>query len=191
MWDRVRKPLTTSRVASLLNVSNQAVVNWINRGILRSDKTPGGHRRIDPIELRDFLKERNLRIPKALMRNYLSILIVDDDPSVTESLREEIGQLMPLCRIITANDGYRAGESVATEDPDIVILDLYMPGLNGFEVCRRIKSNPVTADIRVIAITSFPSIEAESEIREAGACCCLAKPVTAGQLLAILTPTPA
>jgi two-component system OmpR family response regulator len=79
-------------------------------------------------------------------------------------------------------DGYEAGEMVSTFKPDLVILDLIMPGLDGFKVCRRIKSSPQTRDIRILGITGYPEDGNVSGIMECGADGCLIKPVNADDL---------
>ena len=77
----------------------------------------------------------------------------------------------------TASDGFEAGRLVATSRPDVVVLDLRMPGLDGFHVCRTIKAAPETSGTTVIAITGFYSPEIEARILECGALRCFAKPV--------------
>ena len=74
--------------------------------------------------------------------------------------------------------------------PDTVLLDLRMPGLDGFAVCRQLKTSPATAHIRVIAMTGYAPLESRAAIVEAGAEVCLAKPFTNDQLLGLLGLVP-
>ena len=86
--------------------------------------------------------------------------------------------------MIEAGDGFKAGQIVATMHPDVVILDLRMPGMDGFEVCRAIKAQEETRHAVVLAMTAFPSEESEEHIRECGAEAYFAKPLDMDELLA-------
>ncbi|MCK5092197.1 MAG: response regulator, partial [Gammaproteobacteria bacterium] len=70
--------------------------------------------------------------------------------------------------------------------PNIVLLDLMMPGLDGFEVCRQLKDNPATSAIRVIAMTGYRTEENVKRIIEAGAEECLVKPIEQDSLLELI-----
>ncbi|NBQ89454.1 MAG: response regulator [Betaproteobacteria bacterium] len=85
-----------------------------------------------------------------------------------------------------AFDGFAAGRMVESFKPDTVLLDLRMPGLDGFAVCRQLKSSPATNHIRVIAMTGYAPADSRTAIVEAGAELCLAKPFTNAQLLSLL-----
>jgi DNA-binding response OmpR family regulator len=78
--------------------------------------------------------------------------------------------------VVVASDGFEAGRLVATFRPDIVLLDLKMPGLDGFQICRTIKADPDTSRTVVIAMTGYFSPETETRILECGAVRCFAKP---------------
>jgi excisionase family DNA binding protein len=182
----MKKALTTTQAARLLGVSDQTIANWVDQGQLPAGRTGGGHRRIEPDDLVAFLVKQNLRVPIELIGTTSAILIVDDDPGVGQWMSRVIGEQHGHCRVLVAQDGYAAGEIVTAERPGIVILDLYMPGLDGFEVCRRIKSRPSTRDTVVIAITAHPSPDAERAILDAGAAVCLSKPISAVQLGQVL-----
>jgi excisionase family DNA binding protein len=173
----MNRKLTTAQAAVFVGVSDQTVANWIDQGHLPAGRTAGGHRRIETGDLVAFLKKQKLRVPPGLGRAFPTILIVDDDPEVAAWLCRAIAASYPDCRTLVANDGYSAGEIVIAEKPDVVILDLYMPGLDGFAVCRKMKSRPSTNETIVIALTGYHSPEVERDILGAGAVACLAKPV--------------
>jgi two-component system cell cycle response regulator len=116
------------------------------------------------------MKSMNLSIGGVSPR---SILVVDDDPLVRRALA---AQLAPLgCRLEFAADGVAALAQIAEQPPDLVLLDISMPGLDGFEVCRRIKGNLETAGIPVIHLTSLGD-EAKERSFAAGADDFLVKP---------------
>ena len=78
---------------------------------------------------------------------------------------------------MVAQDSYAAGEAVATNHPNIVLLNLHMRGVDGFEVCRRIKSNQLACHAAIIAVTDDPSEEAQRTAKDAGAIAYLSKPL--------------
>lgn len=132
----------------------------------------------------EFLRRHNLPIPKELTPSGPRILVVDDEAGVRKWVCEEIRESHPDYEVMEAPDGFSAGELVGAWRPDVVILDLRMPGLDGFEVCRRIRERDETKNTVVIAMTAYHSPKAEKRILECGARVCLAKPLGAQVLLA-------
>jgi len=110
------------------------------------------------------------------------VLIVDDD----EDQRTVMGLLLRRQghEVITAENGEVALEKVRRADPGLVLLDVNMPGINGFEVCRRIKSNPATRLTPVVLVTTLSAIQDRVRGIEAGADDFLSKPVDPSELLA-------
>ena len=127
-----------------------------------------------------------MRIPPELNPAPPTVLVVDDEPTVTRWLTKVLTKTFSECRILAANDGFAVGKIVTADRPDVVILDLFMPGMDGFEVCRRIKSDPQTLAAKVVAITAHPSAESEKAIRSAGAEMLLPKPLDAKEIAALV-----
>lgn len=171
------RKFTTHQVAKLLGVSDQSVANWVDAGKLKASRTPGGHRRIEHEDLVAFLTAQNVPIPAELKPDSMTILVVDDEAGVADVVAGQVRSRFPNHTVVTANDGFAAGRLVSDLQPQLVILDLFMPGLDGFEVCRRIKDDPRTASIQVIAMTAHHTSDTEQTIIEAGAEACFAKPV--------------
>lgn len=180
------KKLTTYRIANMLGMSDQSVSNWIDSGQLLAERTPGGHRRVEREDLIAFLKDKKMRIPPELSPAPPTVLIVDDERTVTRWLTKVLSQKLPECRILAANDGFAVGRIVTTDRPDVILLDLFMPGMDGFEVCRRIKSDPQTLATKVVAITAHPSAESEKAICSAGAEMLVPKPLDATEIAALV-----
>jgi CheY-like chemotaxis protein len=111
------------------------------------------------------------------------VLIVDDEPSVTQLVARAIRQAYPNYEVVEAHDGFRAGTLVATLKPDLVILDLRMPGMDGYDVCQLIKNQPETRHASVVAMTAYASPENQAKIMECGARVCLPKPLDMDRLL--------
>jgi len=86
-------------------------------------------------------------------------------------------------QIEIAHDGFAAGQAVGKFEPHVIILDLIMPGVDGYQLCTMLKDDPATAGIRIIAITGDPNPTASRKIVKLGAELCLAKPLKKQLLL--------
>jgi len=179
-----RRKLSTFTLAEMLGVDPGSVANWIDSGKLRAHRTPGGHRRVAPEDLLEFLREHNMPIPQDLQQSPVRIVVVDDEPDMARLIAKAIKGAHADYEVTEATDGFRAGSVIATVKPDVVVLDLRMPGMDGFEVCRLIKSQPATKHAKVVAITAYPSEESEREILDCGAYKCLPKPLDLDALIA-------
>ena len=82
-----------------------------------------------------------------------SILVVDDDPEIVTMLSTRLTKRG--YKVTTANDGHRALELAKREKPDIVLLDVMMPGKSGWEVARALKQDPVTQAIKIVMVTAI------------------------------------
>lgn len=171
--------LTPTEVAQWMMVSPITVRGWAQKGLLLAEVTPGGHRRFRREEVERFARQWNPAGHKGPLR----VLIVDDDPAVLGFLTELLAGGEAAVEVATATDGFEAGRQVHVFAPDIVLLDLMMPGIKGTEVCRRIKAAPGQSQVRVIAMSGYLSPDAEAELLAAGAECCLAKPIDTARLL--------
>ena len=170
---------TTFEAAKLCHVSPLSIINWVNAGRLPAFRTPGGHRRIRREDLIKFMKDNGIPLAEELTAGSgrPRVLVVDDDGSIRDLLAEHLGARSEPFEVMTASDGFEAGRLVATFKPDVVLLDLRMPGMDGFQVCRTVKADPETSGTIVIAMTGFHTPETEARIKECGAVECFAKPV--------------
>jgi len=109
------------------------------------------------------------------------ILLVDDNPQNLELMQAYLESLP--CEIRTARDGLEAVRSIEEEQPDLILLDVMMPRMSGFEVCQKIKSNPRTRDIVVIMVTALHEIGDYERAHESGTDDFLSKPVNKLELL--------
>lgn len=110
------------------------------------------------------------------------ILIVDDDILNLKLLAASLSAGSYEC--VTAQDGYRALESIEKEHPDLILLDIMMPGLDGFEIAAKVKENPTTRNIPIILITALDGSDNKVRGLEAGADEFLNKPIHAAELQA-------
>jgi len=109
------------------------------------------------------------------------VLIVDDNPQMVELLAAHVEQL-PQVTILTASDGQEALQKVAAEPPDLVLLDIMMPRMSGFEVCRRMKTDPATKQIPIVMVTALDELADIERGVEVGANDFLVKPINPAEL---------
>ncbi|MCD6364293.1 MAG: response regulator [Planctomycetes bacterium] len=177
------KTLSTFVIAKMLCVDPGSVANWIDQGMLSAHRTPGGHRRVTAADLMKFLHEHKMPVPTELEPTPIRILVVDDDVGVAQLVARAIRTAHPDWEVVEANDGFQAGTLVATHRPNVVILNLRMPGIDGYEVCRLIKSQESTKHTEVLAMTAYHSEESEERILDCGARACMTKPLSMARLL--------
>src|SRR5205814_4484160 len=126
-------------------------------------------------------RARNARGQKA-MTAPARVLVVDDTPLNIKLL----GDLLAVkgYAVTTAANGTEALAKLAADKPDIVLLDVMMPGLSGYDVCRRIRADPATALLPVVLVTSLDPMEERIKGIEAGADDFLSKPINQPELFA-------
>ena len=179
-----QRVLTTGEVAKYCQVTPMTVLNWINSDQLKAYQTPGGHYRVQHDDFKDFLKRHGMPIRMDLFpEERKKILVVDDEPQVVDFILRVLRGRFPDFEFDTAFNGYDAGFQAAVLRPDLVILDIRMPGIDGFEVCRRIKTSQETMSARVLAITAFPEDQSVERIMASGADDYLIKPFDAKELI--------
>jgi two-component system, OmpR family, response regulator VicR len=166
--------LTTGEIARYCAVSHLTVTNWIRAGKLFASRTPGGHNRIRREDLLRFLIEHDFPVPRELAKEGKQILIVDDERALVEIMAQTLRE--DGYQVSIAFDGYEVGLQMATLRPDLLLLDLIMPGLDGFSICQRVKANPEGRPTKIIAMTGFVQEGNLAKAIECGADLCLAKP---------------
>jgi CheY-like chemotaxis protein len=114
-----------------------------------------------------------------------TILIVDDDPSIRRLIAATLEDVSGY-RMTEASDGQEAVERARDARPEIVFLDIEMPRLNGIEACRRLRSEPATADATIVMLTGDDDDDSEREARAAGADLFLTKPFSPLHLLRLV-----
>jgi CheY-like chemotaxis protein len=114
-----------------------------------------------------------------------SVLIVDDDPFIRKLVSttlEDVAGFEP----VEAPNGAEALELARSETPAIVFLDVDMPGIDGYEVCRRLRAEPDTAQTTIVMLTAAAGEEAEREAEDSGADLFLTKPFSPLELLRLV-----
>jgi excisionase family DNA binding protein len=170
---------TTHEVSRLLHVNPRSVINWIEQSLLPSYRTPGGHRRIRHDDLLAFLRKHQIPTPASLVDGKFNILIIDDEEDIVKII-QRFFERQGGYTIASASDGITALIEVGRIKPDLLILDIMIPGVDGIEVCRRIKADTINRTA-IIAISG--QRENEKTILQAGADAFLAKPLDLETLL--------
>lgn len=177
-------------VAKICGVVNQTVINWIRAGHLKASVTPGGQFRIYPEDLKSFLESKGMRVPDELHglvpSNAETLLVVEDDAVLNDVLRAQLQRAFPEAKIWSALDGFDAGSMLGVYKPRVVVLDLNLPGVNGQELCRRIKNEPGFDSPLVIGITAGTDPGLEAEIKSLGADAFFRKPFETERLVELI-----
>jgi excisionase family DNA binding protein len=148
--------LSTRQAALRLGVSLGTVQNMVESGALEAWKTAGGHRRI-PVSSVDSVLARRLGGANSTADNlsHLDILIAEDDPTLQALYRMtfERWNLPLLLRIV--DNGFAGLLQVGQKKPDVLIADLMMPGMDGFEMIRQLRANPDYAAMDIIVVSAI------------------------------------
>jgi excisionase family DNA binding protein len=162
------KMMSTIDIGKLIGVHPGTVVRWIEKNGLKSYKTVGGHNRVRFDDLLEYVREHDLPFPRDLLQvEKTKVLIVDNDESVLNVLAESLSRSEDEFTVETATDGFQAGQIMERLHPDVVVLDIFLPGLDGFQVCKMMKDGH--PDIRIIAITGHGDPDVKKMILKAGA----------------------
>ena len=175
---------TTHQVAQLLGVSLPTVVNWVNGGLLKAHRTPGGHRRISTPDLVAFAREHHYPLEMEVEQapsEGRRVLVVDDEPDFAEMVRDYLALKGDL-EVRVADDPFVAGVEMGRFQPHLVVLDLQLAGLDGSALLVRIRADPGLGSLPVIACSDFA--DAEASALSAGFDAFLAKPLKLDDLLA-------
>jgi excisionase family DNA binding protein len=184
---RTERYFTSHEVGDILQVNPSSVVKWINDGILPAFRTPGGHRRVTATELVRFAQHHGMPVPEQLKSLATTrVLVIDDEPRFLHSIERALKPFEEEIEVATVENGIDAMLRVGAFKPEIVLLDLKMPGLDGFEVLDRLAKNPDTKGVRVIAMSGEMDPGTVERCRNLGAESCLQKPLPTGELVQML-----
>ncbi len=173
---------TIPEAAKICSVNRSTMHRWVTSGKIKSYSTPGGSRRIQKGDLKSCFEKNNIPIElDAFETVKRKILIVDDDIHIQNNLKKMLAG--PLTELELASDGFQVGTKLLSFRPHLIILDLFMPDMDGFEVCKYVKDDPSTRDIKILIITGYDSNENRDKAIELGADSFLAKPFQMKEIL--------
>ena len=175
---------STTDVARYCRVSGVQVTRWIKDGKLKCYRYPGGRYKISRNNFREFLEKNNIPIIDEFFECHerVRILIGEDDFDFAESLRQVLEEKYPEFELEVVNDGYEVLLKLGEFKPDLLILDIKMPKINGLEVCQRMKNNSVLRGVKILAITGNSRTYTRETVLESGADEYLVKPFESEEL---------
>lgn len=171
----IKTVFTTGEAAKICKVSQQTIIRCFDSGGLKGFRVPGSRfRRIPREQLFAFMKENNIPTD-ALESGKRKVLIVDDDKELVELL---VDVLERDGRFETrfVNNGFDAGMMVKEYRPDLIILDVMLPDLNGKDVCVRVRNDKSLEAVKIICVSGMVEEDKIEELYRAGANEFLSKP---------------
>ncbi len=165
-----RRSYTTIDVAKRLGVSLQTVQRWVDSGRLKAWKTLGGHRRIDAQSAEELFEAQDqllggapagAAVPAALESapGGVSVVVVDDNPIDRELIVSIIQDAIPGARIQVAGNGFQGLVMIARAAPQIVVTDIHLPHMDGFELVRNLLVDSATRPRVLIAVSALTAQE--------------------------------
>lgn len=177
------KLLKTNEAAHYLGVSRSSLTNWIRQGKLKGGATPGGHYRFTVRELDAFAAERGLTTFPQNFSGKARILIVDDEEAFREFVSDALAVFSGY-ELKEASDGMKGAMLIGSWKPDLIILDLRMPNMDGRELLSLIRENPDTAEAGVIVVSAHLSPELAESLNTLKPDAVLEKPLHLAKLIA-------
>jgi excisionase family DNA binding protein len=173
---------TTGEAAKICKVSQQTIIRCFDNGQLKGFRVPGSRfRRIPREALYKFMKDNGIPTD-ALESGKRKVLLVDDDPDLVEVINKALDEDGRFEVRIAAN-GFDAGMMVKEYRPDLIILDVMLPDINGKEVCQRVRADTTLEDVRIICISGMIEEDKIQELKLSGADDFLHKPFMVEELI--------
>lgn len=173
---------TTGEAAKICKVSQQTIIRCFDNGTLKGFRVPGSRfRRIPRDQLFSFMRDNGIPTD-ALENGKKKLLIVDDEQDLVDLMADAFGRDGRF-EIRTANNGFDAGMQVKEFRPDMVVLDVMLPDINGREVCQRVRSDNTLDSVKIICISGMIEPDKVGDLRAAGADDFVQKPFTVERLI--------
>lgn len=187
---------TTREAAHLLSVSLRTAQLWVESGLLEAWKTEGGHRRISRTSVDQLLanptrarlisaSEQNFSIPSEQPAPSMNVLVVEDDPNLQRLYEIKLSNWNLPIKVHLATDGYEAMILIGNIRPDLLILDLQIPGIDGFRLLKTLKNMNEFNRIKIVVVSGLDAEEIALRGGVPNDILVLAKPVPFDKLQAI------
>ena len=163
--------LTTNEAAALLGFARTSLINWVEKGELESSVTPGGHRRFKRADLIQFATthgfvvkgENPASTPESAEAQSCRVLLVDDDDDFRQFANESL-DIAGDFEVKEATNGIDAALITGSWKPNVILLDLHMPKMDGYQFISQIRANSDFADIKIIVLTAYADAETREKI---------------------------
>jgi len=157
------KYISTREAAKRLGLSLGTVQQMVERGELRAWKTAGGHRRIDESSVESYHQRARTGATVASGTRALRVLIAEDDRILQKLYTHTLETWALPLEVQLVTSGFDALLEIGRHPPDLLITDLNMPGLNGFQMIRRIRENKLTAGTDIVVVSGMSDDEIADE----------------------------
>lgn len=158
---------STRDAGKMLGVSLRTIQLWVDGGLLEAWKTVGGHRRITIASVKRLQEERTVvqltseqRTEKQGGRKPV-VLVVEDDADLLTLYETSLSLWEPPVTLLTANNGFDGLLKIGETPPDLLITDLSMPGIDGFQMLRTLRANPGVGNMRIAVVTGLDKADIE------------------------------
>jgi excisionase family DNA binding protein len=190
---RSRNYCTTREAADRLGVSLRTAQLWVDGGILEAWKTDGGHRRISLDSVEKLLREKSpgqsvfaaSAGSPTPSNERLKLLVVEDDNVLLKLYRARIAAWNMPIDVTTASNGYEALVLIGREQPDLMITDLLMPGIDGFKMVRTLLASSFREGMEIVVVTGMAEQDLAADGGIPPGVRCLTKPVPFNELKAV------
>ena len=173
---------TTGEAAKICKVSQQTIIRCFDSGQLKGFRVPGSRfRRIPRDQLYMFMRDNGIPTD-ALESGKRKVLIVDDDQELVELITDVL-ERDGRFETRSVNNGFDAGMMVKEYHPDLIVLDVMLPDINGKEVCHRVRADPSLEDVRILCISGMVEEDKIQELKLSGADDFLHKPFDIEELI--------
>ncbi|MBF0095986.1 MAG: response regulator [Magnetococcales bacterium] len=146
--------ITTSKAARLLGVSQRTVHYWMDRGAIKYWKTAGGHFRIPMSSIRQLLEKRQVELLES-DQPVVTILLVEDDADLREVASAVVANWNWPIRLVSAENGFEGLIQAGIHKPAVIITDLMMPSMDGFQMIKSLQSTPDLNMPRIVVMTGM------------------------------------
>jgi excisionase family DNA binding protein len=160
---KVKQNYTPNDVGALLGVHHNTIKNWIKGKNVVAFQTVGGHYRVPRREVVRLIKNRGLSVPEELQGPMGLVYVVDDDELIRRAMDDA---LSVDYEVYTFNNGFEALMQIGRLKPDLLVLDIYMPGIDGFAMVRKLRQDDKLANLRVVGMSG--KAVSQEEARKAG-----------------------
>jgi len=144
---------STIEAAKLLGVSVRTVQLWVESGSLEAWKTAGGHRRIVANSVDDYISKQ--RTSEVTAAGNKKVLIVEDNPTVSKFYEAAIKSWQLSLDVVVKQDGFEGLIEIGKSAPDLLIADIYMPGMDGLQMIRSLYKSEMMSGDRIIVISGL------------------------------------
>ena len=178
--------LTTGQAAKVCAVDPRTIARWLDAGLLPSHRTVGGRRRMLHSDLLKFMRDHGMPVLVREPSPRPRIAVIDDDTKLVRALIRRVLRILPDADCRSAGDGFSAGALVSQFRPDLVFLDLVMPGMSGIDVCEHIRAAPELDKTTIVIVSGYLSDDLRTRLSAVGANRFISKPYSPSDIKSAL-----